>query len=64
MQAFFGKLNALAQTSSSGYATVNLSATQLTSQVEVSAYVAPTNAPCQPFYANTVSLANQSLQPS
>src|SRR5580700_3575797 len=27
-------------------------------------YVAPANAPCQPFYANTVSLANQSLQPS
>src|ERR1700722_6248596 len=37
MQAFFGKLNGLAQTSSSGYATVNLSVTQLRSQVEVSA---------------------------
>jgi hypothetical protein len=54
---------ASAQTSSSGYATVNLTVTQITSQVQVSACVAPANAPCQPFYANAVSLANQTLQP-
>jgi hypothetical protein len=54
---------ASAQTSSSGYATVTLSVTQISALVQVSACVAPGNAPCQVIYANPVPLANQILQP-
>jgi hypothetical protein len=58
-----GSLSAAsAQTNSSGYATVTLSLAQIASLVQVSACVAPANAPCQPFYANPVPLANLKLQ--
>lgn len=53
---------ASAQTNSTGYATVTLSVTQISALVQVSACVAPANAPCQPFYANPVPLANLRLQ--
>lgn len=51
-----------AATNSSGYATVMLALTQLSATVQVSACVAPANAPCQPFYANPVPPAQQNLQ--
>ena len=54
---------ASAQTSSSGYATVTLTVTQIAALVQVSACVAPGNVPCQAIYANPVPLANQILQP-
>lgn len=54
---------ASSQTSSSGYATVTLTVTQLAALVQVSACVAPSNAPCQTFYANPVPLSQQNLQP-
>ncbi len=54
---------ASAKTSSSGYATVNLTLTQFAALVQVSACVAPSNAPCQPFYASPIPLAQQNLQP-
>lgn len=58
-----GSLSAAsAQTNSSGYATVTLNLTQITSQVKVSACVAPGNAPCSLFYGNVVSLDQQRLQ--
>ncbi len=58
-----GSLSAAsAQTNSSGYATVNLSITQMTGLVQVSACVAPSNAPCGVFYASAVPLAQQYLQ--
>jgi hypothetical protein len=50
-------------TSSSGFATTTLTVTQLSSQVQVSACVAPSNSPCQAFYATPVPLAQQNLQP-
>jgi IPT/TIG domain-containing protein len=53
---------ASAQTNSSGYATVNLSLTQMSAAVQVSACVAPAS-PCQSIYANPVALAQQNLQP-
>jgi hypothetical protein len=53
---------ASAQTNSSGYATVTLTITQIAALVQVSACVAPANAPCQAFYANPVPLSNQNLQ--
>jgi hypothetical protein len=53
---------ATALTNSNGYAMVMLSRAQLSSTVEVSACVAPVNAPCKPFYANAVPPAQQSLQ--
>ena len=53
---------ASAQTGSSGYATVNLSLTQIAAQVQVSACVTPANKPCAPFYALVVPLAQQQLQ--
>jgi hypothetical protein len=53
---------ASAQTSSTGYASVNLSLTQIAAQVQVSACVAPANSPCTPFYAFVVPLAKQQLQ--
>jgi hypothetical protein len=52
-----------ASTSSSGFATTTLTVTQLSSQVQVSACVAPSNSPCQAFYATPVPLAQQNLQP-
>ena len=52
-----------AQTSSTGYATVNLSLTQIASLVQISACVAPGNAPCGMFYVNAVPLSQQNLQP-
>jgi hypothetical protein len=59
-----GTLGAVsAQTDSNGYATVNLSITQISGLVQVSACVAPANRPCSPFYANPVPLASQHLQP-
>jgi len=58
-----GTLNASsARTNSSGYATVTLSLTQISALVQVSACVAPGNAPCGVFYANPVPLAQQTLQ--
>lgn len=54
---------ASAQTSSTGYATVTLSLAQITSLVQVSACVAPGNAPCQTFYATPVPLSAMNLQP-
>jgi hypothetical protein len=54
---------ASAQTNSSGYATVSLAVTQVAALVEVSACVAPGNAPCGLFYANPVPLPQQNLQP-
>jgi len=59
-----GSLSASSSPSdSNGFATVTLSLTQMSSQVEVSACVAPANAPCQIFYLNAVPLANLKLQP-
>jgi hypothetical protein len=59
-----GTLSAVsAQTNSSGYATVTLTVPQIAALVQVSACVAPANAPCQPVYANPVPLAKQNLQP-
>jgi len=54
---------ASAQTGATGYATVTLTLTQLAAQVQVSACVAPANAPCQPFYATPVPPSLQNLQP-
>ena len=54
---------ASAQTNSSGYATVNLTVTQFAALVQVSACVAPANAPCQALYANPVPLSQQILLP-
>jgi IPT/TIG domain len=51
-----------AVTNSTGYATVTLNVTQLSSLVEVSACVAPSNAPCQIFYGNVVPQSLQQLQ--
>ena len=59
-----GNLSAAsAQTSSSGYATITLSVSQLAALVQVSACVGPMNAPCQPFYANPVPASQLNLQP-
>lgn len=52
-----------APTNSSGYATVTLSLTNFAALVQISACVAPTNAPCQSFYANPVPLSQQLLEP-
>src|SRR5271169_6800176 len=54
---------ASAQTNSSGYATVTLTATPMAAPVQVTACVAPGNVPCQTLYANPVPLAQQNLQP-
>jgi hypothetical protein len=53
---------ASAQTNSSGYATVTLTAAQFATLVEVSACVAPGNAPCQIISANPVPPASQNLR--
>lgn len=50
-----------AVTNSSGYATVTLSATDMTVSVQISACVAPANAPCQSIYANTIAPAVMNL---
>jgi hypothetical protein len=58
-----GSLSAAsAMTNSTGYAVVTLNVNQLASVVEVSACVAPSNAPCQLFYGNVVPPALQQLQ--
>ncbi len=54
---------ASAKTSSTGYATVMLTVTQLAALVQVTACAGPTNSPCQTFYANAVPMAQQTLQP-
>jgi hypothetical protein len=51
------------QTSTTGYATVTLSLTQVAALVQVSACVAPSNSPCKPYFVNPVPLARQNLQP-
>jgi len=50
------------QTSSTGYASVTLTLNQFTSQVQISACVAPTNTPCVTWRANPVPLSQQVLQ--
>lgn len=52
-----------AVTSSSGYASVTLTLSQITAETKVSACVAPNNAPCAIFYADPVPLSQQKLQP-
>jgi len=54
---------ASATTNSTGYATVTLSVTGIAALVQVSACVAPANAPCQTIYANPVPLSQQQLDP-
>ena len=53
---------ASSQTNATGYATVTLTLTQFATQAQVSACVAPANAPCQTVLHNPVSLSMQSLQ--
>lgn len=50
-------------TSSTGYASVSLSVTQMSGLVQVSACVAPANTRCAVFYVNPVALPQQILQP-
>ncbi len=52
-----------ALSNSNGYATVSLTVTQLTATVQLTACVAPGNAPCQTIYVNPVPLANLLLWP-
>jgi hypothetical protein len=54
---------ASAPTSSSGYATVTLALAQIAAYVQVTACVAPANAPCQTYYEYPVPLSQQNLQP-
>ncbi|HET9307292.1 MAG TPA: Ig-like domain-containing protein [Candidatus Sulfotelmatobacter sp.] len=54
--------SASAQTDSSGNATVTLTVPQIASLVQVSACVAPGNAPCGTYYLNPVPLSRQGLQ--
>ena len=51
-----------AQTNVNGYATVNLSVSQILSQVEVIACVA-SSSPCAPFNAYVIPVSQQVLQP-
>jgi len=51
-----------ALTNSSGLATVTLTLTNFTTNVQISACVAPGNAPCQTIYGNAVAPAMQNLQ--
>jgi hypothetical protein len=53
---------ASAQTNSTGYATVTLTVSEIVALVQVTACVAPGNAPCQTIYAEPVPLASQNLQ--
>jgi hypothetical protein len=55
--------SASAQTSSNGNAAVTLTVTQIAALVQVSACVAPADAPCQAIFANPVPLPQQYLQP-
>lgn len=58
-----GTLNAAsAPTNSSGYAGVTLSLANFSANVQVSACVAPANAPCQSFYLNFAPTSQQNLQ--
>lgn len=58
-----GNLSAAsAHTNASGYASVTLSLAQFASVVEVTACVAPSNAPCQNIYANPVPSSQLNLQ--
>ncbi|HEY6338385.1 MAG TPA: hypothetical protein VIW68_07810 [Candidatus Sulfotelmatobacter sp.] len=52
-----------AATNGSGYASVALTLTNVTSQVQVRACVAPNNSPCQSFYITPVALSLLALQP-
>jgi Bacterial Ig-like domain (group 1) len=52
-----------ATTNSAGYATVTLTATNLSGSFQVNACVAPNNAPCQNIYGNSVAPALLNLQP-
>jgi hypothetical protein len=54
---------ASATTNSTGYATVNLTVSQIAAETKVSACVAPGNAPCAIFYADPVPPSQQKLQP-
>jgi hypothetical protein len=53
---------ASAATNSSGYASVTLTLTNFTANVQVSACVAPGNAPCQTIYGNAVAATMLKLQ--
>jgi hypothetical protein len=58
-----GSLSAAsAATNSSGYASVTLTVTNFTTDVQLSACVAPGNSPCQTIYANAVAAALLNLQ--
>lgn len=52
-----------AQTNSSGFATVTLSLAAIAGPAQVSACVAPANAPCQSFYGTAVAASALNLQP-
>ncbi len=52
-----------AQTNSSGNASVSLALTQVVALTQVSACVAPANAPCAVIYANPIPASQQNLQP-
>ncbi len=54
--------SASAVTNGSGYATVTLTLTNFTANVQLSACVAPANNPCQTIYGNAVSAAMLKLQ--
>jgi hypothetical protein len=59
-----GSLSAAsATTNSSGYATVTLTLTNFTANVQLSACVAPANSPCQSIYGNAVAASMLQLQP-
>ena len=51
-----------AVTNSNGYASVTLMLTNFTANVQLSAYVAPGNKPCQTIYGNAVAAAMMKLQ--
>ena len=58
-----GTLSAASSVSNSaGYASVNLSVSQISALVQVSACIAPSNAPCGVFYASPVPVSRQILQ--
>jgi len=52
-----------ASTNSNGYANATLTVTQIAAVVQVTACLAPGNAPCQTLYSTPVPLAQQNLQP-
>jgi hypothetical protein len=53
---------ASAQTSSTGYATVTLTVTEIESSLQVNACAVLANNPCRPIYVTAVPLAQQNLQ--